>query len=520
MADKPAEKTLIDIVTESDHVKDLKGPELTGEINVPRVEEGYAVTGNYAHVRPYPAKPDIMDSLGFPETIVDNWEEAAIKRLGELLEKYKSLQVYLDICVRCGSCSDKCQFYLGTGDPNNMPVARAELLRKIYKKYFTTEGKLFGRFAGARKLDLKVLGEWYAYFHQCSQCRRCSVFCPYGIDTAEISMAAREIMDAIGLGQKYTDMTIGKLLEVGNNLGMNEKALKATLESMEEDIEEEDGVPVKLPLDVEGADVLLVTPSADFFASPHVESLIGYAKVFHQAGISWTMSSLASEAGNFGMFIGNYTLMQKAATRIRNAIEQIKPKRLVVGECGHAWRVAYSFWNTLIGPFDSLDPNYPAPQHICELTLDLVKRGAIKLNKEANDEFTVTFHDSCNVARGTRMGTRPGGQFTIPRDLIKASCNKYVEMDPATTMEKTFCCGSGGGLLTDEIMEVRVAGAMPRMQALHAVMESDGVNFMALICAICKASFTKIMPKYGVPMEVAGGVHQLVGRAIELGAKE
>ncbi len=520
MAEPAAEKTLLDVVTEADTDKNAKGPELTGEINVPRVEEGRIVKGKLSGAKPHAAKPEIMTALGFPDTLVDNWEEAAVKRLGELLEKYKSLQVYLDICVRCGSCTDKCQFFLGSGDPNNMPVARAELLRRVYKKYFTTEGKLFGKLAGARKLDLKLLGDWYAYFHQCSQCRRCSVFCPYGIDTAEISMAAREIMDSIGLGQKYCDMTIGKLLEIGNNLGMNPKALTNTLESIEEDIEEEDGVPVKLPLDVEGADILLVTPSADFFASPHVESLIGYAKVFHQAGVSWTMSSLASEAGNFGMFVGNYTLMQKAAMRIRNAIEQIKPKRLIVGECGHAWRIAYSFWNTLIGPFDSLDPNYPAPQHICEYTLDLVKRGAIKLNKEANDEFTVTFHDSCNVARASRMGSRPGGQFTIPRELIKASCNKYVEMDPATTMEKTFCCGGGGGLLTDEIMETRIAGAMPRMQTLHAVMESDGVNFMALICAICKAQFTKIMPKYGVPMEVAGGVHQLVGRAIELGAKE
>ncbi len=48
------------------------------------------------------------------------------------------------------------------------------------------------------------------------------------------------------------------------------------------------GIPVKLPLNVKGADILLVTPSADFFAEPHIDGLIGYAKVFHEAGISWT----------------------------------------------------------------------------------------------------------------------------------------------------------------------------------------------------------------------------------------
>ena len=173
--------------------------------------------------------------------------------------------------------------------------------------------------------------------------------------------------------------------------------------------------------------------------------------------------------------------------------------------------------NTLIGPFDTLDPAYPRPQHICEYTLDLVKRGAIKLDKSQNDHLTVTFHDSCNVARGAGMGGIPGGQFTIPRELIKASCNNYVEMDQNTIMEKTFCCGGGGGLLTDDLLELRVQGAMPRMQAFSKVQETHGVNFLALICAICKAQFTKILPKYDVPMDVAGGVHQLVASAIEIG---
>jgi Fe-S oxidoreductase len=519
MVDKTVEKTPAELVAEATQNKDFKPPDLTGEIVTPHVEDGMIVKGVTDSIKPHMAKPEIQEKLGFPGTLVDHWDEAVIRKLGELLERYKSLQVYLDSCVRCGACTDKCQFYLGTNDPNNMPVARAELLRKVYKRYFTTEGKIFGKLAGADKLDLGLLSDWYAYFHQCSQCRRCSVYCPYGIDTAEISMAAREIMDTIGLGQKYVNEIMGKVHEIGNNLGMNPKALKATLESTEEDLEEETGEKIRLPLDEVGAEILMVTPSADFFASPHVESLLGYAKVFHQAGISWTLSSTASEAGNFGMFIGNYSQMQKVASRVRDAIDEVGPKRLIVGECGHAWRIAYSFWNTLIGPFDMLDHKYPSPQHICEFTLDLVERGAIKLDKAANDEFTVTFHDSCNVARGAAMGDQPGGQFTIPRKLIKASCNKYVEMEKGTTHEETFCCGGGGGLLSDEILQIRIQGAMPRMQALHKVMESDDVNFMALICAICKAQFTKILPKYGVPMTMAGGVHQLIGRAIEVGAK-
>ncbi|MBU0600523.1 (Fe-S)-binding protein [bacterium] len=492
---------------------EIEIPEITGRIEIPRIKEGAASGDKF---RSYPCKEKDMAILGFPTQRVEDWRQKAIAKMGELLKKYKSLQVYLDTCVRCGSCADKCQFFLGTKDPKNMPVARQELLRKVYRRYFTPAGKMLGKLANAEDLTEDVLNEWYVYFYQCSQCRRCSVYCPYGIDTAEICMAAREIMDAIGVGQKYTTEVLGKVLTIGNNLGLQPNALKNTLEFVEEEIKEATGVDVRLPMDEEGAEILLVTPSADFFASPHIESLIGYAKVFHQAGISWTISSHAAEFGNFGMFIGNYSIMQKVSQRIADAVRNLKVKRLIVGECGHAWRVAYSFWNTLVGPFDTLDPKYPGPQHICEFTMDLINRGVLKIDKSANDEFSVTFHDSCNVARASRMGNCAGGQFEIPRALIKAVCNKYVDMAEETIKENTFCCGAGAGLLTDELMQVRVAGVMPRMQALKQVVDSHGVNFFALICAVCKAQFTAVFPKYGLPMEMVGGVHQLVSKAIQI----
>jgi Fe-S oxidoreductase len=361
-----------------------------------------------------------------------------------------------------------------------MPVARQDLLRKVYRRNFTFAGKYFPKLVGAVDLTKEVLDDWYSYFHQCSQCRRCSVYCPYGIDTAEISMAAREIMDSVGVGQKYCNEIIGKVYKIGNNLGLPQPALVDTLEGLEEEVEEDTGVKVRFPVDEKGADILVVTPSADFFAEPHVDGLIGYAKVFHEAGISWTLSSHASEAANFGMFIGSYENMRKVSLRIREAALDLGVKRIVMGECGHAWRVAYSFLNTLAGPFDFLDPNYPVPQHILE----------------------------------------PGGQFTIPRDVIRASCNHFFDMPQDTIHEATYCCGGGGGLLTDDLMELRVKGALPRMEALKQVVEEHGVTHMAAICAICKSQFSKVLPYYGFTMDSIVSVHQLVSNAIVLGNKQ
>ena len=472
------------------------------------------------HSSPFIAKEQFQEPLGFPGELPDNWKDVAIDKMGELLGKYRSLQVFLDICVHCGACTDKCHYFLGTTDPKNMPVARQELLRKVYRRYFTFAGKYFPKLVGAVDLTEEVLDDWYSYFHQCSQCRRCSVFCPYGIDTAEISMAAREILDSVGQGQKYCNEIIGKVYVIGNNLGLPEPALKDTLEGLEEEIEEDTGVKVRLPLDEKGADILLVTPSADFFAEPHVDGLIGYAKVFHEAGVSWTCSSKASEAANFGMFIGSYENMRKVSMRIREAALELGVKRIVFGECGHAWRVAYSFLNTLAGPFDFLDQNYPIPQHICEFTNNLIKDNKLRLNKEENDHMKLTFHDSCNVARGAGMGQVEGGQFTIPREVIKASCNYFYDMPQDTIHDATFCCGGGGGLLTDDLMELRVKGAQPRMEALKRVTDDHQVTNIAAICAICKSQFAKTLPYYGFTMDQIVSVHQLVSNAIVLKGSE
>ena len=304
---------------------DYSVPEIQEDIITPAL-----AVGTMAHLTPYPAIEKHMVQLGFPATRVENWQEKGIEKLGEMLKKYRSLQVYMDICVKCGACADKCHYYLGTQDANNMPVQRAELMRGVYRRYFTPAGKLFPGVVNAVDFDEEALQKWFTYFHQCSQCRRCSVFCPYGIDTAEITMAAREIMDAIGVGHKYSAEIIAKVHEVGNNLGIPKPALRGTLDFLESDMLETTGHEVRLPLDEEGADVLLVAPSADFFSEPHIQSLMGYAKVFHQSGIRYTISSIGAEAANFGMFIGSFEQKQKIAKRIADqARASGKPEAII-----------------------------------------------------------------------------------------------------------------------------------------------------------------------------------------------
>ena len=470
--------------------------------------------------RPHPAEPDTLESLGYPGTLVENWNEIAIRRLGELVAGSRALRVFMDTCTRCGACTDKCHYYLGTTDPDNMPVARQELLRSVWRRHFTFAGRHFPWLVGARDLDEAMLRRWYRYFHQCSECRRCAVFCPKGIDTSEVTMAGREVLASIGIGGSYTRTIASKVISTGNNLGMKRPALADTLESLEEDIAEETGVPVRLPLDEPGAEVLVVTPSADFFAEPHVDGLIGYAKVLHAAGVSWTFSSHASEAANFGLFDGDRERTRLMAERIASAARELGTRRLVIGECGHAWRVAHSYLESLVGPLAEpdgfLDPAHPRAEHVCELTWNLLRAGRIRLDPSRNAGVVATYHDSCNVARGAELGDVPGGQYRIPRELLRAAVPRLVEMSSDTTGQRTFCCGGGGGLLTDELLGVRTAGALPRAQALAAVVESDGVTHMAAICAICKTQFGQVLPVHGLGGVRIASLHQLVGDALVL----
>ncbi len=112
--------------------------------------------GTMAHSSPFLSKPEFQAPLGFPGELVENWQERAIEKMGELLTRYRSLRVYLDSCVKCGACTDKCHYFLGTQDPKNMPVGRQDLMRKVYRRYFTPAGRLFPTLVGAEDFTKEV----------------------------------------------------------------------------------------------------------------------------------------------------------------------------------------------------------------------------------------------------------------------------------------------------------------------------------------------------------------------------
>jgi Fe-S oxidoreductase len=319
------------------------------------------------------------------------------------------------------------------------------------------------------------------------------VFCPYGIDQAEITMAGREVLASIGLATKYVTEVIAKVYEIGNNLGIPAKAFKDTCTFLIEDVKEMEEIDIDIPVDKEKADILYLPPSADLFTN--TDTMIGVAKVLHALGVDWTMSTYASEAANFGIFQA-YEDVEWINKRVVDKAKEIGAKLVIFGECGHAWRAARQFMEKMNGPLPFKYIN------ILEYTAHQIRKGRLKLDKSKNDDVSVTLHDPCNYARA-------GNLIEEPRYILKQVVNDFREMPADTIKERTFCCGGGGGLLTEEIMELRMKGGMPRAEAVR----STGANYLAAPCAIDKAQLPLVMDYYELKVQV-GGIHDLVGKAL------
>ncbi len=482
--------------------------------------------GSYA----YPAKKETMEKLGMPNphdwspeaedwNLPADWENILYNALAERLEKHRSLKVFMDICVRCGACADKCHFFLGTNDPKNMPVLRAELLRSIYRRDFTTAGRLLGRFGGGRKIDMAVVKEWFYYFYQCTECRRCSLYCPYGIDTAEITAIVRELLHEVGLGIHWIMDPVSNCNRTGNHLGIQPHAFKEIVEFLCEDIEAVTGVTIQPPFNEKGHEILFITPSGDVFAEPGIYTFMGYLMLFHELGLDYTLSTYASEGGNFGSFT-SFNMAKKLNAKMYAEAERLGAKWILGGECGHMWRVIHQYMDTYNGPTPACMSTPVSPVtgtvfenaastkmvHIAEFTADLIKNNKLNLDPSRNDHIVTTWHDSCNPARGM-------GLLDEPRYVLKAVCNNFFEMPERTIREETFCCGAGSGLNTEEIMELRMRSALPRGNALRYVQQKHGVNHMACVCAIDRATLVPLA-NYWAPGVTISGLHELVANAL------
>ncbi|MCF8011470.1 MAG: (Fe-S)-binding protein [Clostridiales bacterium] len=424
--------------------------------------------------------------------------EKAVEYLDYIRKQFRSFVMAMETCTKCGQCAENCHTYLGTRDPNNIPANRAELIRKIYRRYFTLEGRWFGSLVGAEDISLDLIETWYSYFYQCSQCRRCGHVCPFGIDTCEVTFIGRQLLHWLGITPKLHSDVGAAMERVGNHTNMPKPALADTLEFMCEEAYDEFGVEIEMPLD-KPADILYVPSSADFLLNPY--TLMCAGMFFHYIGASWTIPSAVTEAGNFGFLFDQYYTQRHNIMRLLNAAQELDTKKIVWGECGHGWRAAKMYI-----PTKADRPVRWDITHLHDEAAHLIRNGELKLDPNKNSR-PVTLHDPCNYVRACGLNENM-------RTCIKASCSNFVEMEPYGY--DNFCCGGGSGILFDDpdMYNKRIQLSWKKAEQVRETgVGKNGDGILCAPCSICKAQLYPMVEEHNLGVEVKGLI-DLVGKAL------
>jgi len=406
-----------------------------------------------------------------------------------------ALDHYVRVSAKCSRCTANCQVYLATGDGRDVPCYRSELLLSVYRRHFTVSGILRGRLLGDPGLDDEKIQEMADSFYNCTACRRCHFECPMGIDHGLITHLGRYILSEIGIAPRALVVSTREQLQgaTGNTSAIPVPALLDGLEFLSEEMQEEKGIEIPFPIDQEGAEYLFLPAVSDFLME--ADTLMGNAAVLRATDDSWTIGTGYYDGINYGLFYSDHVL-ELVVRKIRAEAQRLKVKKILIGECGHASRVAKFFYPTFCGGREALPVI-----NVMEYTYRAWKEGRLKLNPNAITE-SVTYHDPCNIAR-------PGWIIEQPRELLKAFCPNYVEMTP--NRRNNICCGGGGGTVSiDEIRPYRtLVGGKAKAEQIRATR----AKYCVAPCANCKKQLRELMEDQRIDCQIVG-LHDLLYKAI------
>ena len=426
--------------------------------------------------------------------------EQLIERMGQKLNR--QITGSLVACVHCGLCTDSCHYVLANpGDPTFAPAYKADRIRKIFKRHFDWTGKVLPKWVGAKSVftdqELEELKD--IVFGMCTNCRRCSINCPMGVDFATFNRMARGLLVSVGIMPEGVAVVSKDQWETGNQMGVLKEDYLETIEWMADELQDElDDPTATIPIDKEGCDVVYSINPREVKYDPR--TIADAAKIFHAAGENWTMASEGWDMTNFGLFSGDDELGGSIAKRLYEKVIELKGKTLVISECGHGMRSTRCEgpnWAKYDVPFDMESSIFTMLRYI--------KEGRIKVDKSRNSK-PITYHDSCNFARSC-------GITEEPRELLQLVCEDFREMYP--NRAENFCCTGGGGAMSmSEYTARRLKSGIVKADQL----KETGAEIVVTSCHNCVDGLTDVIRHYKLDMEVTQLVN-LVANALVIEEK-
>ena len=414
-----------------------------------------------------------------------SWKaEQFIERMRQKVNRQALLS--LEACVHCGLCTDQCHYVpANPGDPTYAPAWKGDRMRKLFKAHMDWTGKVFPWWVGARSFyadaELEELKD--TVFGRCTNCRRCSLNCPMGVDMATFNRLARGLLVHVGVMPEGVAVVAKDQWELGNQMGVLKEDYLETLAWMEEELQSEyHDSRIKIPVDRMDADVVYAINPREVKYDPR--TIAEAAAIFHFAGENWTMPSDGWDMTNFGLFNGDDELGGAVARRVYEAVERLRGKKLVMSECGHGYRST-----RCEGPnWARRDVGFEMESSVVTM-LRYIREGRIKVDKSRNTE-PVTFHDSCNNARSC-------GMTEEPRELLAMVCTDFREMYP--NRAENYCCtGGGGAMAMSEYAPRRLKSAKIKAEQLRAT----GARIVCTSCHNCVDALFDLIRHYKLDMEV------------------
>lgn len=408
-----------------------------------------------------------------------------IQKAVDILSKHtdSKLLTHLNSCVHCGLCETSCLFWKTFKESKYIPGMKVDLVSSIYRRYCTFMGKAAPKLTHARDLTEETIAEMVdSLYGACTMCGRCVKHCSIGVDIPFVVRTGRRMLAAMGMVPESLQATVDAAIHTGNNMAISTEDFVDTIEWMEEELQDELGEEAKIPLNKEGADILYTLNPREpkFFPL----SIAAAAKIFHQAGANWTLSTEMYDVTNYGYFSGNDAEATAIAKKMFDEMERLGCKTLVLGECGHGSRALR--WEA---------PNYikknPDFQMVTliELLEDYIKTGKIKVDKSLNAK-KYTIHDPCNIVRN-------GGLYNSLRYVTRQVVPELIEMTP--TGSDNFCCGGGGGMLAmSEYNERRIKVGEIKAEQIR----NTGADVVITPCHNCVDQLTQINNTYKLKVEI------------------
>ncbi len=426
--------------------------------------------------------------------------EKVIERLGKKLNR--QIVGSLAACVHCGMCTRSCHYVLtNPDDPTYAPAYKADKIRKLFKRHYDWTGRVLPWWVGAKSIytddELEELKD--TVFGKCTNCRRCSINCPMGVDYATFNRMARGLLVSVGVMPEGVAVVSKDQWELGNQMGVLKEDYIETLEWMSDELATELEVPGPLiPIDKEDCAVVYSINPREVKYDPR--TIADAAKIFYAAGEDWTMPSEGWDMTNFGLFSGDDDLGGAVAKRLYEKVVELRGRTLVISECGHGYRSTRCEgpnWGKVDVPF--------VMESSVNTMLRYIKDGRIKVDKTKNT-VPVTFHDSCNNARSC-------GLFEEPRELLQLVCTDFREMYP--NRNENYCCTGGGGAMSmSEYTNRRLKSGRVKADQLA----ETGAKTVVTSCHNCVDGLTDVIRHYKLGMDVTQLVN-LVANALILPPK-